>query len=233
MQIVLLCGGMGRRLREVSNNVPKSMIEINNKPFLYFLLKSLKRFNFKSIHICLGYRSEVFIEYLNSIDFSVPITYSLENSKKLLGTGGAIINALRYLNNDFIIQYGDTLLDIQYDLFFEEHLANDSKITMSLISSDLCNHTPNTFCTRNLNGELNCIYNKKNPPSHSNYIDYGAMACKKSVFNIKENKFVDLSDIQQKLTASRQASFYEVTAPFIEIGNPKALRDAKKILKND
>ena len=59
------------------------------------------------------------------------------------------------------------------------------------------------------------------------------MACKKSVFNIKENKFVDLSDIQQKLTASLQASFYEVTAQFIEIGNPKALRDAKKILKND
>ena len=96
MQIVLLCGGMGKRLQAVSNDMPKGMVEINKKPFIYYLFKSLKDFNFTSIHICLGYKSELFVEYLNTIDFSVPISFSLENSKQLLGTGGAIVNSFKY-----------------------------------------------------------------------------------------------------------------------------------------
>ena len=233
MQIVLLCGGMGRRLKEVSKDTPKGMIEINKKPFIYYLLKSLEIFNFSSIHFCLGYKSEVFLDYLNSINFHIPISYSLEKRKKLLGTGGAIVNAFKYLKKDFIVQYGDTLLDMNYELFFNKHLENNSKITMSVIASDLCNHEPNIYCTKNLSGELNCIYDKKNPNINSNYIDYGAMACQKRVFEEFDSKFIDLSDIQKKLTVSGQASFFEIFSPFIEIGTPQSLNSAKHILKND
>ena len=233
MQIVLLCGGMGKRLRALSKNIPKGMIEINKKPFIYYLLKSLEKFNFTSIHFCLGYKSEIFIGYLNSINYHIPISYSLENSEKLLGTGGAIVNAFKYLNRDFIIQYGDTLLDINYELFFKKHILNHSKITMSVIPSDICNHKPNIYCTKNVNGELNCIYDKKNPNINSNYIDYGAMACQKNVFAELDSNFIDLSDIQKEITISGQASFFEIFSPFIEIGNPQALNLAKNILKND
>ena len=233
MQIVFLSGGMGKRLKVVSKNIPKGMIEINKKPFIYYLLKSLEKFNFTSIHFCLGYKSEIFISYLNSINSPVPISYSLENGEKLLGTGGAIVNAFQYLNKDFIIQYGDTLLDINYELFFKKHMEYNTKITMSIIPSDLCNHKPNIYCTKNLNGELNCNYDKKNPSIKSNYIDYGAMACQKKVFAELDSNFIDLSDIQKELTISGEASFFEVFTPFIEIGNPQSLSSAKNILSND
>ena len=233
MQIVLLCGGMGKRLQKVSKSMPKGMIEINKHPFIYYLLKSLKKYNFTSVHFCLGYKSEIFIEYLNSKNFLIPISYSIEKEKNLLGTGGAIVKAVKYLNKNFIIQYGDTLLDINYELFFKKHLKNNTKITMSVIPSDLCNHRANVYCTKNLKGELECIYNKKNPIVSSNYIDYGAIACQKKVFTSLENKFFDLSDIQRELTISGQASFFEILNPFIEIGNPQSLASARKFLKND
>ena len=90
-----------------------------------------------------------------------------------------------------------------------------------------------TIELKDVNGELHCIYDKKNPNINSNYIDYGAMACQKKVFAELDSNFIDLSDIQKELTISGQASFFEIFSPFIEIGNPQALNLAKNILKND
>ena len=122
MQIVLLCGGLGTRIRRISKNEPKGMLEINDKPFLSYILKSLETYSFKNIHFCLGYKSDKYLEYLKENHPHLHYTYTVEDSDQLLGTGGAIKNCLNLLDQNFIIQYGDTILKLEYDNFFQFHL---------------------------------------------------------------------------------------------------------------
>jgi len=233
MQIVLLCGGEGKRLKSLESVMPKGMMRINGKPFFDYLLNSLKTYKFNSIHICLGYKSEFFIDFLKNYQFDIPISYTVETGSKLLGTGGAIRNSLDYLNDNFIVQYGDTILDINYEFLFNFHLKNKTKLTMSVIPAHLCDHEPNVFCKKDNNGNLKCIYKKSTFSNHFNYIDYGAMVLKKEIFNsINLNKF-DLSLIQETLTSKNQSSFLEVSKPFIEIGTPKSFFKANLNLKDD
>lgn len=233
MQIVLLCGGKGTRLKEVSNDLPKGMIEINKKPFLHYILNSLKDYNFKSIHFCLGYKSEIIINFLENNKFSIPITYAVEEQNKLLGTGGALKNSLEFLDKSFVVQYGDTLLNLDYKYLFKCHLQKGKQLTMTTISTDLCNHEANMNCKKLPNGQLHCRYEKNNRLSSFKYVDYGAMVMEREILQLINKDSFDLSLIQERLTRSNDVNFIEVFQPFVEIGSPQTLNYAKKILHND
>ena len=227
MQIVLLCGGLGTRIRKISKNIPKGMIEINEKPFLSYILKSLKAYNFKNIHFCLGYKSDKYLEYLREKHCRLNYTYTIENSDQLLGTGGAIKNCLNLLDQNFIIQYGDTILKIEYDKFFQFHLRKNKLMTMSILTSTKSRESPNLYCKKSLNSEISCVYNKNKPPKNANFIDYGALVFKRETFEKIEKKTFNLSDLQEELTLKNESNFYEVDEKYIEIGNPISYENAK------
>ena len=148
MQIVFLCGGLGTRLKNIDNKNPKIMKVINKKPFLHYLLKSIENFEFSSIHFCLGYKSEKIIPYLQTIGKN--ISYTVEDDNNLLGTGGAIKNCLEFLEKDFIVQYGDTILKLDYDHLFQIHLSSNKKMTMTILDAKLTKEKPNIYC-KNIN----------------------------------------------------------------------------------
>ncbi len=232
MQIVFLCGGLGTRLNSISNGDPKSLIKINGKPFLKYILDRVIPYNPSSIHFCLGYKSKLFLNFFQTLSFkNTNLTYSIEDANSLLGTGGAIKNALKFLDKNFIVQYGDTMLNLSYEDLFNEHIKTKKKMTMSILNYKDTNEIPNVFCKENLDGKNVFLYDKLNPPLDSNFIDYGAIVFRKNVFTkIKEIKF-DLSEIQRKLTYENQSGFYKVDHPYIEIGTPKSFLMAKKLLK--
>lgn len=230
MQILFLCGGLGTRLREISDMVPKGLIKINGKPFFDYILKSLKKYNPDSLHFCLGYKSQSYLQYIEKLKYKFKITYSCEDDNNLLGTGGAIKKAINFLNNDFIVQYGDTVLDFDYNLFYKHHLENKKSMTMTILSKNKSPEKPNIFCTKNKKGKLKCIYNKNEPLPNSNYIDYGALAFKRSIFEIEQRIKFDLSEVQYKLSKNNDASFMEVDNNYIEIGTPISYNKAKSLL---
>ena len=227
MQIVLLCGGLGTRIRRISKNEPKGMLEINDKPFLSYILKSLETYSFKNIHFCLGYKSDKYLEYLKENHPHLHYTYTVEDSDQLLGTGGAIKNCLNLLDQNFIIQYGDTILKLEYDNFFQFHLRKQRLMTMSILTSSKSLESPNLYCKKSQYDEISCIYNKKKPPKNANFIDYGALAFKKETFERIEKRIFDLSDLQEELTLKKESNFYEVDQKYIEIGNPISFENAK------
>lgn len=231
MQIVFLSGGLGTRLREINPREPKGLIRLNGVPFMDYIFKSVIEYNPSSLHFCLGYKSEIYIEYLKNYEKFFKITYSIENEKNLLGTGGALKNALNFLEEDFIVQYGDTVLDFDYKKFFEVHLENRKEMTMTIIHKSKSKEKANLICKKNDFGGLNCIYNKFNPSINSNFVDYGAMAFKKKVFKNEEKIVFDLSQIQTFLTTNSQSYFVEIDKPYIEIGTPESFKTAYNQLK--
>ena len=226
MQIVFLCGGLGTRLRQIDDKNPKGLIEINKKPFIYYLLKSIESYPFTSIHFCLGYKSEKFIKYIKEINKFKNISFSVENENNLLGTGGALKNCLEFLNNNFIVQYGDTILKLNYKKFYKYHLFCKESMTMSIIRATKTLENPNLFCEVNLKNEIQCIYDKFSPPVNANFIDYGAIAFRKELFVKIEKNIFDLSDIQAELSKSKKARYFEADHPYTEIGNPRSYRAA-------
>ncbi len=231
MQLVILCGGLGTRLKKISKNQPKGLLKINGKFFLEHLIESVLPHDFYSLHFCLGHKSDQYINFLNKKKYNFKYTYSIEKENNLLGTGGAIKNAIPNLKDNFVLQYGDTILNIDYSKFYSEHLKNKKDMSMSIISSQLSSEIPNVFCRNIDNEKYNCIYKKKFPPKDANFIDYGAIIFRRSIFEkIKKMKF-DLSEVQQTLSSRQKAFFYEVKNPYIEIGNPNSYEKAFKLLQ--
>ena len=231
MQIVLLCGGLGTRLKSISKDIPKSLLKFNGRPFIEYVLKSINRFEPSSIHLCLGYKNELYINYIETIKDSYDITYSIEEQDKLLGTGGAIKNAYKYLDENFIVQYGDTILDFDYKGMYKSHLKSEKMMTMTVLSSDLSNEKPNVKCKRNLDNSLVCIYDKFNSKLNANYIDYGAIAFNRKIFGNFNKLNFDLAHIMTTLCEESKAYFYEVSNPYIEIGTINSYSKAIKILQ--
>ncbi|HMT27232.1 MAG TPA: sugar phosphate nucleotidyltransferase, partial [Candidatus Absconditabacterales bacterium] len=127
MQIVILAGGLGTRLRPITETIPKPMVEVNNKPFLEYQILMLKKYGFKKILMLIGYKGEMIENYFQDGEkYGVKIEYSYEGDE-LLGTGGAIRNAYSKLEDNFIVINGDTYLDYDYhhmiDLYQKSDLA--------------------------------------------------------------------------------------------------------------
>ena len=88
-QVIILAGGLGTRLRPVTETIPKVMVDILGKPFLEYKINQIKKFGIRNIILCVGYLGEIIEDYFGKGDkFGVNIRYAYE--KELLGTAGAI-----------------------------------------------------------------------------------------------------------------------------------------------
>ena len=133
MIALILAGGIGERLRPITNNIPKPMVPVNGKSFLQYHIEELKRAGIKDIVLCTGYLSNKIQEYFgDGSKFDVKIKYSIE--KKPLGTAGAIKNAEKYVNNTFLVLNGDSYLKIDYNKLINFHKSKKAKLTIALLT---------------------------------------------------------------------------------------------------
>ncbi|EJW1429897.1 nucleotidyltransferase family protein, partial [Campylobacter jejuni] len=126
MQAIILCGGLGTRLKSVIKDIPKPMAPINDKPFLEFIFEHLKKQGIKEVILAVSYKYEVIKEYFKDEFLGIKIKYSIE--KEPLGTGGAIKEALKFVKNEAYVLNGDTIFDID----LKKLVLNDSKICITL-----------------------------------------------------------------------------------------------------
>lgn len=112
MKAAILAGGFGKRLRPLTDDRPKPMIEIGGVPILGWQIKWLSAHNIKEIVLCVGYLKESIIKYVGSGEkFGVKVDYTYEEEP--LGTGGALKNAEKMLSDgSFIVMNGDILTDL-------------------------------------------------------------------------------------------------------------------------
>lgn len=111
MKAIILAGGRGKRLRPITDYVPKPLVPIKNVPIIEWQLRYLRKFGIDEVIICTGYKQEMIENHLNMKNIGIKIKFSIE--KTPLGTGGAIKKAGKMINDkSFFVINGDTITNI-------------------------------------------------------------------------------------------------------------------------
>ena len=115
MKAVILCAGLGKRLKPYTNKIQKTMLPVHGKPFLEYIISGMSYAGFREILLVVGYRKEQIMEYFETgKKWNVKIEYA--EQKELNGTGGALLLCEKsILNNHFFLTWGDTL--VPYDIY--------------------------------------------------------------------------------------------------------------------
>jgi len=131
VDVVILCGGKGQRLRPAVKDRPKPMAQINSKPFLDILIDYAAGFGFKRFILCSGYKGGFIRDYYSSARPGLEIILSQE--KKPLGTAGAVKNAQNYIKSQFfLVLNGDSFCAIGLDKFLKFHKARNAFISIAI-----------------------------------------------------------------------------------------------------
>ena len=135
LDVLILCGGSGTRLKEAGKGGPKPMAEIHGRPFLDILVQYVLSFGFRRFILCTGFKSEVIEQYFyKKNDGNI---YIISEEQEVLGTGGGIKNAEAHiLNSPFMVLNGDSICRINLKEFVEFHGRNNAFASMALTTID-------------------------------------------------------------------------------------------------
>lgn len=138
MKAIIMCGGLGTRLRPYTFTIPKPLFPIGDKPILELIIANLKKFGFNDIILVVGYQSEIIKSYFNNgAKLGVNISYFEE--KEPLGTAGAL-SAIRKqvnINEIMLVMNGDILTNIDLNKIIKFHKENNSNLTVAVKKHNL------------------------------------------------------------------------------------------------
>jgi glucose-1-phosphate cytidylyltransferase len=230
MKVVLFCGGLGTRLREHSETVPKPMVNIGYRPIIWHLMKYYAHFGHTEFILCLGYRGDLIKQYFINYDECLSNDFRLEGSAKdihlynrdiadwkitFADTGlhsniGQRLSAVRhYLEEDaaFLANYSDGLTDLPLDEYLKDFHRTDK------IASFVCVHPSQTFHTVSLGGD-GLVHDIRHVGGTDLWINGGFFAFRREIFDylkdgeeLVEEPFHRLIGLQQ-LTAYRHEGFW-------------------------
>lgn len=133
MEVIILAGGLGTRLRSVVSEVPKCMAPVAGKPFLWYLLKYLTRYDVDRVILSVGYLREVIFKWIDEVKDEFPFEFDYAIEEEPLGTGGGIKLALSKVRGaDAVVLNGDTFFDVDLKALMEHHRLLPSAITLAL-----------------------------------------------------------------------------------------------------
>jgi len=225
--LVLLSGGLATRLQPISLSLPKSLIDINGKPFIEYQLFLLKKQGITDVVICVSYLGGRIEEFVgDGKKFGIRIQYSYDGDK-LLGTGGAIKKALPLLSENFFVMYGDSYLPIDFKKVSDFFQNNKSQALMTVMKNN------NKWDKSNVifKGGKIIKYDKINIVPEMKYIDYGLGLMHKKCFNnVKENEISDLACIYNKLAEEGKLLGFEIKDRFYEVGSFDGIEEFKKYI---
>lgn len=227
MKTIILAGGLGIRLRPLTETIPKPMVLLNNKPYLEYQIAYLKQFGFTDIVLMVGYLGEKIESYFgDGSRMGVSIVYSYE--KTLLGTAGALKNAEDLISTDqFLLLYGDSFLPIDLNQFVESFLESRKKCLLAVYDNKENTHVKNNI---RLDEDKNiCAYEKDAVGENFYYVDSGVLCLKKDVLGfIPKGAVASLeTDVFPKLIKDRAMAAYMTNTRFFDIGTPERLKVAE------
>lgn len=228
MQAIILAGGFGTRLQAVVKDVPKPMADISGKPFLAYLLTNLQSYGVKKVVISVGHLQEKIIEYFGDSYLGMNISYARED--RPLGTGGAIINSLKFIDKKkpAIVINGDSFLQVDYQKLLAFHQEKKSQLTMVLRKMDDCSRYGRVV----VDGYHVVSFEEKKSTENHGLINGGIYVLDPKIFSdfeLKESFSFESDFLMEQLQSLRPQAF-TADGYFIDIGIPEDYIRAQKEL---
>jgi len=193
-----MVGGLGTRLRPLTENTPKPMLKVGGKPILETIVKRFVDDGFTNITMCLGYKSNVIQDYFrDGGSFGANIDYIVEEER--MGTAGALTLLEKRLDNPFFVMNGDLLTNINFEKMLDFHVEHNSKATMCVREYDI--EVP--YGVVNVaNENITSIIEK---PIHSFFVNSGIYLLEPDCIDlIPDNKFYDMPTLFEELIAAKE-----------------------------
>lgn len=228
MQCVILAGGLGTRVASARPGLPKSMIAVAGRPFLEIQLELLRKGGVGEVVLCIGHLSEKIEEHFgDGRSFGVRLVYSREKNR-LLGTGGALRQALPLLEDEFLLLYGDSYLEVDYRSVFAYFSQVDQPVLMTVFRNKN-RWVKSNACFRD--GKVTAF--DKDPGGRGmDYIDYGlSVFSREIVREIAGGEPFSLDRIYSRLAGEGRLAGLEVFRRFYEIGTPAGLEELREYLE--
>ena len=227
LSVAILAGGLATRLRPITQEIPKSLIEVAGEPFICHQLEYLRKQGIKSVVLCIGYLGEMIQEVVgNGSRWDMQISYS-PDGPALLGTGGALRQALPLLGEHFFILYGDSYLPIDFSDVEKTYAASGKKGLMTVLRNQ------DRWDKSNVEFNVGQIieYNKTLIRPQMHYIDYGLGLLQSAALKAyPARRSFDLSKVYNDLSLARELAGYEVFERFYEIGSYQGIADTQAYL---
>jgi NDP-sugar pyrophosphorylase family protein len=228
LPVAILAGGLATRLKPITEKIPKLLVEVAGEPFFSHQIRLLKKSGLTRIVLCVGYLGDRIVEaYGDGAKWGVRIEYSFDGPT-LLGTGGALIQALPLLGEAFYVLYGDSYLPIDYSAVGRSFLDSGKEGLMTVFENREQYDASNVW----FEGGTIQAYDKTAKLPAMRHIDYGLGVFRSSAFDgLPRNGVVDLAQVQKALLARNQLAGYEVATRFYEIGSHAGLEELDRLLR--
>lgn len=225
--VAILAGGLATRLRPITEEIPKSLIEVAGEPFICHQLEYLRKQGVNSVVLCIGFLGEMIQEVVgDGSRWDMHIRYS-PDGPSLLGTGGALRQALSMLGEHFFILYGDSYLPIDFSDVEKTYAASGKRGLMTVLKNQ------NRWDKSNVEFDAGQIaeYNKTVIRPQMHYIDYGlGILTSTALQAYPARQSFDLSKVYNDLSLAGELAGYEVFERFYEIGSHQGIADTQAYL---
>src|SRR5579863_9127370 len=231
MQCVILAGGLGTRMRPLTDVRPKTLLQVAGRPFAWHQMQWLAAQGIDDVVYCIGHQGEQIRQYWATEPAPVRSLRYVDEGTELRGTGGALRLALdeRVLDESFFVLYGDSFLPVEFAPVWSAFETSGSAALMTVLKNQGRWDRSNVIYS----GGRVSLYAKNAEPStqaRMQYIDYGLSVLRRDVVaGIAETVF-DLSGVFHRLSLDGRLAGYEVAERFYEIGSPEGLRDLERYL---
>ena len=222
MKAVILAGGLGTRLRPLTNSKPKPMLPIGEKPILEHLVEWTKKGGIKSIVLCVSYLRKSIEDYFeDGKKFGVTIEYAI--SKKPLATAGQLKTAEEFIDDDFVCMYGDSIFNFSLRNMIKQHVMKKSFVTMGL--NEFKTNLPYGVIESSKNGRV-ISWNEK--PEIKANVNMGCYVMNSDIFNlIPKNKPYGMDDvIKNAMKKKHKVNSFITKKGFTDIGNKESYKQA-------
>jgi len=212
-RVILMVGGLGTRLRPLTESTPKPMLKVGNKPILQTIVEKFAEYGFNRSTMCVNYKYEIIKNYFgDGSDFGVKIDYILEETQ--MGTAGALGLLEEKPDEPFFVMNGDLLTNINFEHLRNHHLEHNATATMCVREYDF--QVP--YGVVNVN-DIN-IVSIKEKPLHKFFVSAGIYMLSPDVFDtIPKKQFFDMPTLFEKLIlAEKKVVSFPLREYWLDIG---------------
>jgi len=223
---LILAGGLGTRMRPFTLHTPKNLIEIEGRAFLDYQLELFARNGVARVVLSTGYLGHKIEDWLGSHS-THGVKVEVCHEKELLGTGGAIINSLPSMPDEFFMAYGDSYLLQPFEPIHRAFRKSGRDALMTVLAQE--SGTTENNCEIKEGRVVR--YAKGQPPGTFSYMDYGLLFFKKSAFSRYGLENFPTDRIFADLIARKELVSFETRAPYFEVGSREGLRSFTRYIK--